>query len=176
MALCLTGPSHQLHHCWLIISQVLWHSPKGNLTGNAKISVHDMNLKITNWRLQPHRHWVKHLSFQPRYHKSLLYIHVSIFWRVIVLPRTMFLFWPDNCSLYDYICIFCRLIILSGWVPLRTFLNYYIIGCSEPNMLRNPHNANQILCRIIAVLSLFWSREIIMETWQLSTREWINFN
>ena len=27
MACCLTAPSHYLNQCWLIISEVLWHSP-----------------------------------------------------------------------------------------------------------------------------------------------------
>ena len=35
MACCLTAPSHYLNQCWLIISEVLWHSPEGNFTGNA---------------------------------------------------------------------------------------------------------------------------------------------
>ena len=29
MACCLTGPSHYLNQCWLIISKVLWHSSEG---------------------------------------------------------------------------------------------------------------------------------------------------
>ena len=36
MACCLMAPSHYLNQCWLIIKEVLWHSPKGNFTGNAK--------------------------------------------------------------------------------------------------------------------------------------------
>ena len=36
MACCLTAPSHYLNQCWLIISEVLWHSPKGNFKGNAQ--------------------------------------------------------------------------------------------------------------------------------------------
>ena len=35
MACCLTAPSHYLAQCWLIINEVLWNSPKGNLTGIA---------------------------------------------------------------------------------------------------------------------------------------------
>ena len=34
MAWCLMAPSHYLNQCWLIISQVLWHSPKTNFTGS----------------------------------------------------------------------------------------------------------------------------------------------
>ena len=35
MACCLMAPSHYLNQCWLIISEVLWHSPGGNFTGNV---------------------------------------------------------------------------------------------------------------------------------------------
>ena len=36
MACCLTAPSHYLNQCWLIIIEVLWHSPHGNFTGNSQ--------------------------------------------------------------------------------------------------------------------------------------------
>ena len=45
------------HQCWLIISEVLWHSHEDNSTGNAQDIYPwslDMNLKITTLRLQPH--------------------------------------------------------------------------------------------------------------------------
>ena len=32
----LMAPSHYLKQCWLIIIEVLWHSPEGNFTGNAQ--------------------------------------------------------------------------------------------------------------------------------------------
>ena len=32
MACCLTAPSHYLTQCWLIISNVQWHSPEANFT------------------------------------------------------------------------------------------------------------------------------------------------
>ena len=36
MACCLAAPSHYLHQCWLLISEVLWHSPEleSNLTAS----------------------------------------------------------------------------------------------------------------------------------------------
>ena len=43
MACCLTAPSHYPNQCLLLIIEVLWHSPEGN-----------MSLKITNSRLQLH--------------------------------------------------------------------------------------------------------------------------
>ena len=36
MAWCLTAPSHYLSQCWLIISAVLWHSPKTSFLGSAQ--------------------------------------------------------------------------------------------------------------------------------------------
>ena len=39
MNCCLTAPSqwsHYLNWCWLIICEVLWHSPEGNFTRNAQ--------------------------------------------------------------------------------------------------------------------------------------------
>ena len=39
-----------LNQCWLIISEVLWHSPEGYF----KISILDMSLTINNLWLQPH--------------------------------------------------------------------------------------------------------------------------
>ena len=35
MACCLTAPSHYLNQCWLMISEVLWHSPDSNFTENT---------------------------------------------------------------------------------------------------------------------------------------------
>ena len=36
MACCLPSPSHYINQCWLIISEVLWHSPEGDFTENVK--------------------------------------------------------------------------------------------------------------------------------------------
>ena len=54
MACCLTAPSHYLNQCWLIISQVLWHSPEDNLIGIARDIYPWYQLKITDRRLQLH--------------------------------------------------------------------------------------------------------------------------
>ena len=35
MACCLTAPSHYLNQCWLMISEVFWHSPDSNFTENT---------------------------------------------------------------------------------------------------------------------------------------------
>ena len=36
MAWCRQATNYYLNHCWLIISEVLWHSPDGNFTWNAQ--------------------------------------------------------------------------------------------------------------------------------------------
>ena len=43
MACCLTAPSHYLNQCWLIISEVQWHSYKGNFTRDAS-TINPLNL------------------------------------------------------------------------------------------------------------------------------------
>ena len=35
MACCLRAPSHYLNQCWLMISEVLWHSPDSDFTENT---------------------------------------------------------------------------------------------------------------------------------------------
>ena len=44
MACCLTASRHYLNQCCLTISEIFWHSPEGNYTGKA-----DMTLKMTNF-------------------------------------------------------------------------------------------------------------------------------
>ena len=52
MACCLMSPSHNLSQCWLIISDVLWHTPNCIFTGNAQ----DMYLKIINFVIREYNH------------------------------------------------------------------------------------------------------------------------
>ena len=47
IACCLTAPSHYLNQCWLIISQVLWHSSKGSFPRNTSAINHYNQLEIT---------------------------------------------------------------------------------------------------------------------------------
>ena len=62
MAWCLMAPSHYLNQSWLLISEVLWHSPEDNFTGMFTISILDISLKITNLGLQPHHPWYNELN------------------------------------------------------------------------------------------------------------------
>ena len=36
MACCLSAPKHYLIQCWLLIIEVLWHSPDSKFTMNAQ--------------------------------------------------------------------------------------------------------------------------------------------
>ena len=40
MACCLMAPSHYLNQCWLIISNVEWHSSEGKFTRNTSVINH----------------------------------------------------------------------------------------------------------------------------------------
>ena len=51
MAWCLTAQSHYLNQCWVMIGEVLWHSPDSNLTENTDDIIFEMSLKFTNLRL-----------------------------------------------------------------------------------------------------------------------------
>ena len=53
MACCLTAPSHYLNQCWLIISEVPWHSSQGIIIRRCKIPVNEMRLKIAVLKWHP---------------------------------------------------------------------------------------------------------------------------
>ena len=62
IAHCLMAPSYYLNQCWLIISEVLCHSPQGNFTGNTRDIYPWHELKINNLRLQLHLPGAKELT------------------------------------------------------------------------------------------------------------------
>ena len=62
MAWCLTAPSHYLNQCWLITSEVLWHSPESNYTVSAQAPI--LYNKFENYTFKisatsPKGQWVK---------------------------------------------------------------------------------------------------------------------
>ena len=69
IACCLTAPSHYLNQCWLIISEVQWHSYLGNFTRDAS-TINHWNLKITCLKFHP--------NF-PRANELICYRTVMIF-------------------------------------------------------------------------------------------------
>ena len=83
MACCLTTPSHYLNQYRLIISDWgihLWVISWQML----KISIFDMCLKITNFRLQPHLPGANVLNIQ----ETLLYIYGSWNWSYMLPAGT----------------------------------------------------------------------------------------
>ena len=50
MACCLTAPSHYLNQCWLMISEVLWHSPDSIFKENTS-DVYCWNEFVVEMRL-----------------------------------------------------------------------------------------------------------------------------
>ena len=52
MACCLTAPSHYMNQWWLIINNVLGHSPEGISQEMLQISIIDVTLKMTSLKLQ----------------------------------------------------------------------------------------------------------------------------
>ena len=56
MACCFTAPSHHQHQCWLIISEVPWHSSGGNIIRGSKDSniISKTGLKIILSKSHPH--------------------------------------------------------------------------------------------------------------------------
>ena len=54
MACCLMARSHYLSQCWLLISEVLWHSLESNFTANAQATILYNELKIILLKLLPH--------------------------------------------------------------------------------------------------------------------------
>ena len=51
MAWCRQAASHFLNQCWLIINEVLWHSPVGCFMEILKTSVFDMKITTTMYKI-----------------------------------------------------------------------------------------------------------------------------
>ena len=83
MACCLTAPSHYLHQCWLIISEVQWHSYQGNYTRDAQPSITKIHLKITYLKFHSNLPGAKELKFDIiicgffRFYQHQIYLHCS---------------------------------------------------------------------------------------------------
>ena len=62
MACCLMTPSHCLNQCWLMISEVLWHSPDSNFTENTSDIYRWTEFEIYSFETvvkSPRSQWVK---------------------------------------------------------------------------------------------------------------------
>ena len=64
MACCLTAPSHYLNQCWLIISEVPWHSSMGIILRRCEDTnqwnkIENCSFKMASW--SPRGQWVNTL-------------------------------------------------------------------------------------------------------------------
>ena len=60
---CLTAPSHYLNQCWLLISEVLWHSHESNFTVSTQTTLLYYEFESILLKLLPHLPVAKELSF-----------------------------------------------------------------------------------------------------------------
>ena len=83
MACCLTvltAPSHYLNQCWLVISEVPWHSPESKFRGAQAIGLH---MKITLQKLllpSPRGQWVKYGYYDMCDVSGRNIMHLEEFW------------------------------------------------------------------------------------------------
>ena len=78
MACCLTAPSHYLNQCWLIISEVLWHSSESNFTDDISAINHCNWLEKYSSKISLKSHWpqwVNHCHAELCLENMKLYLH-----------------------------------------------------------------------------------------------------
>ena len=82
MACCLTAPSHYLNQCWLIISEVQWHSYQGNF---IRPLITKIRLKITFLKFHSNLsganvNVTKPNQTKPKDNKTMSLFHVPSCW------------------------------------------------------------------------------------------------
>ena len=82
MACCLTASNHDHSQCWLLISEVLWHSPQSNFTANAPAAIKYNGFENCSFRI---------IATSPRANE------------LICLSSILCLFWRKYWSLNRYI-------------------------------------------------------------------------
>ena len=125
---CLTAPSHYLNQCWLIISELLWHSPESKVTSSAQVTILN-KLKNDMFRREGSSgyhsfygwlkvHWV--CIFRRKGHYILGISIFTIFWSLKVrVTFTESRKWSKTCMKAIY-CAF------ESWDII--FLSYEILG------------------------------------------------
>ena len=87
MACYLTPPSHYLNQCWLIISEIQWHSYYGNLQAMPQPSITKICLKITSLKFHSNfpgandfniRHSPQHVAWIQSSKILKAYCHVNL--------------------------------------------------------------------------------------------------
>ena len=83
---CLMAPSHYPNQCWLLISEILWHSPQSNFTANAQaiILYTDSNeFEIYTFEIiatSPGVQWVNIHSWLDDQSSTILWLSLIIMW------------------------------------------------------------------------------------------------
>ena len=85
MACCLTASSHYPNQCWLLISEILWHSPQSNVTANAQATIlyTVMSLKFILSKSLPHLpgvQWVNTHSWLDEQSSTILWLSLILMW------------------------------------------------------------------------------------------------
>ena len=139
MAWCLTSPSHYLNHCWLIITEVLWHSAGGNFTENA----HD----IFHW-YEFENNWFKTTATSPRgqwVHSDMdmidLYFLYPKDWEIynVCFALLWYIWNMHHCNAFEKlnVCIICLYRCRNGWTltaPPPTLMMRELL--EEPRLTR----------------------------------------
>ena len=112
MTCCLTAPSHYLNQCWLIISEVQWHSYWGNFTRDAST--------INHWN--PFESYIFKISFKFPRGQWVNYALLSL--------CKMFLFlYINGCRLNVFAIVHFLLLYSSVlWVVSYWFSRVYRVG------------------------------------------------
>ena len=136
-ACCLTAPSHYLKQCWVIISEVQWHSYQGNFTRDASTINH----------LNPFENYISKISF--------------------IFPRGQWVnpFWSSNtiwlCSLgsiLDLVMTFClmapRHYMIQCWFIINITRN--ISQCISSNKVFGNNIFRMPVTFPVAPFTLTW--------------------
>ena len=99
----LAAPNHYLNQCWLLIKDVLWHSPESNFTISAWSPNMHWSLHLWNYHPIPHGQWVKLFTRQ-----QITTKHVHILWDILN---------KGNCeTVYiNSCCLWSRQIRCTSW-------------------------------------------------------------
>ena len=100
IACCLTAPSHYLNQCWLIMSEVLQHTPGGKFRNRCpRYLLVDMSLKMTNLSFQSNLPGAKELKWWS--HAPICIISsVDIVVRLVLLTHETWAKWLPCCKQY----------------------------------------------------------------------------
>ena len=97
MARCLTAPSLDLNQCWIIISEVLWHSSEGNFSGNFSDIYLDISLKnILSYDYRNKFQWNMNQNMKVSYFENVFELNGDV-----ICKMSAMLFWPQYVLKYS---------------------------------------------------------------------------